>query len=106
MYICKFGLSEGAHVSKGCANDIDRSFKTGVNMPDNGNIIIKGAKGKRIGTQTGDTWETKKAVAAKEKIRKHSKCFGGTLTNKEVWELAKISKMTFYKYLKELQQEQ
>lgn len=29
---------------KGCANDIDRSFKTGVNMPDNGNIIIKGAK--------------------------------------------------------------
>lgn len=62
--------------------------------------------GKRIGTQTGDTWETKKAAAAKEVIRKHSKCFGGTLTNKEVWELAKISKMTFYKYLKELQQEQ
>ena len=44
MYICKFGLSEGAHVPKCCANDIDRSFKTGVNMPDNGNIIIKGAK--------------------------------------------------------------
>ena len=37
-------MSEGAHVPKGCANDIDRSFKTGVNMPDNGNIIIKGAK--------------------------------------------------------------
>lgn len=44
MYICKFGLSEGARVPSGCANDIDRSFKTGVNMPDNGNIIIKGAK--------------------------------------------------------------
>lgn len=63
-------------------------------------------KGKRIGTQTGDTWETKKAAAAKEIIRKHNKDFGGNLTNEETWTLAGISKMSFYKYKKELQQEQ
>lgn len=62
--------------------------------------------GKRIGTQKGDTWETKKAAAAKEIIRKHCKRFGGSLSNEETWKLAGISKMTFYKYLKELQQDQ
>lgn len=62
--------------------------------------------GKRIGTQTGDTWETKKAAAAKEVIKKHNKDFGGNLTNEETWTLAGISKMSFYKYKKELQQEQ
>lgn len=62
--------------------------------------------GKRIGAQKGDTWETKKAAAAKEIIKKHNKDFGGNLTNKETWTLAGISKMSFYKYKKELQQEQ
>lgn len=62
--------------------------------------------GKRIGAQKGDTWETKKAAAAKEIIRKHCKRFGGSLSNEETWKLAGISKMTFYKYLKELQQDQ
>lgn len=61
--------------------------------------------GKQIGTQAGDTWQTKKAMAAKDIIQKHSKSFGGTLTNEEVWKLAGISKMSFYKYLKELKKE-
>ena len=43
---------------------------------------------------------------AKEIIRKHCKRFGGSLSNEETWKLAGISKMTFYKYLKELQQDQ
>lgn len=59
-------------------------------------------RGKRIGTQTGDTWETKKAVAAKEIIKKHNKDFGGSLSNEETWKLAGISKMSFYKYKSEL----
>lgn len=61
--------------------------------------------GKQIGTQPGKTWQTKKEVAAKELIRKHSKTFGGTLTNEEVWTLAGVSKMSFYKYLRELKEE-
>lgn len=62
-------------------------------------------RGERIGTQTGDTWETKKAVASKEIIKKHNKDFGGSLSNEETWKLAGISKMSFYKYKAALKSE-
>ena len=42
---------------------------------------------------------------AKEQIRKYNRDFGGQLTNQETWELIGISKMTFYKYKKEIQEE-
>lgn len=58
--------------------------------------------GKQIGLEKGTKLTTKKSLAAKEVILKHSKDFGGTLTNEEVWKLANISKMTFYKYKNEL----
>ena len=58
--------------------------------------------GKQIGGVKGKGFTTKKEIAAKEIIRKHNRDFGGTLTNQETWELAKISKMTFYKYKAEL----
>lgn len=61
--------------------------------------------GKQIGQKQGAKLNVKKAVTAKEIIRKHNKDFGGSLSNEETWELAKISKMTFYKYKKELMQE-
>lgn len=59
-------------------------------------------KGKQIGQKSGSTFETKKSIEAKKIILKHNKDFGGNLTNEETWCLAKISKMTFYKYKKEL----
>lgn len=62
--------------------------------------------GKQIGQQKGAKLTTKKSIAAKEIIRKHNKDFSGTLTNEETWRLAGISKMTFYKYKKELQQKE
>jgi len=49
--------------------------------------------------------KVKKAEPAKEIIRKHNKDFGGTLNNEETWKLAGISRMTFYKYKKELIEE-
>lgn len=58
--------------------------------------------GKQIGQKSGATFETKKAKEAKTIILKHNKSFGGTLTNQETWVLAGITKMTFYKYKKEL----
>lgn len=61
--------------------------------------------GKQIGGVKGKGFTTKKEIAAKEIIRKHNRDFGGTLTNQETWELAKISKMTFYKYKSELMKE-
>lgn len=45
------------------------------------------------------------AAGAKEIILKHNKTFGGTSTNQETWELAKINRMTFYKYKKEFLEE-
>jgi len=61
--------------------------------------------GKQIGQLTGARFETKKAIKAKELIKKYNKDFSGTLSNEETWKLIGITKMTFYKYKKELQQE-
>ena len=58
--------------------------------------------GKQIGLEKGTKLTTKKSLSAKEIIRKHNKDFGGSLSNEETWSLAGISKMTFYKYKKEL----
>lgn len=61
--------------------------------------------GKQIGRATGTKIETKKAKATKELIKKHSKTFGGSLTDKEVMELAKVHKETYYIYKKQLKEE-
>lgn len=61
--------------------------------------------GKQIGQMAGRKLNVKKALPAKEIIKKHNKAFGGTLSNKETWKLAGITKVTFYKYKKELLQE-
>ena len=65
---------------------------------------IKTAKldGKQIGRRVGAEITTKKSVAAKEIIRKHSKSFGGTLTDKDCMKLAGISRNRFYKYKAEI----
>lgn len=61
--------------------------------------------GKQIGQRQGAKLKVKKEAPAKEIIRKHNKNFGGQLTNEETWMLAGISKMTFYKYLREMKEE-
>ena len=53
----------------------------------------------------GKTLTTKKSIAAKEVIRKHSKSFGGDLDNKELMKLAGITEPTLLKYKKEIRQE-
>lgn len=58
--------------------------------------------GKQIGLKPGTKLTTKKSIEAKEKIRKYNRDFNGTLTNEETWTLIGISKMSFYKYKKEL----
>ena len=69
-------------------------------------MAVAKANGKRIGRQTGDKVITAKSIEAKKIILKHSKKFNGTLNDKEVMALAKISKATFYGYVKELISEQ
>ena len=65
-------------------------------------MLVAKANGKRIGNAKGDKLVTKKSIAAKEMIKKHSKDFLGTLTDKEVITLAKVSKNSYYKYKREL----
>ncbi len=45
---------------------------------------------------------TKKSLAAKEIIRKHSRDFNGTLSDVEVMQLTGLSRNTYYKYKREL----
>ena len=59
-------------------------------------------KGKQIGQPKGAKLTTKKSIAAKEIIQKHSKDFNGTLSDAEVMKLCGIARGTFYKYKREL----
>lgn len=61
--------------------------------------------GKQIGRQQGSTVTTKKSIAAKKVILKHSKDFGGSLTDPEVMQLTGLARNTYYKYKRELRQE-
>lgn len=58
--------------------------------------------GKQIGQRTGAKLITKKSIAAKEVILKHSKDFGGTLADVDVMKLIGIARNTYYKYKSEL----
>ena len=61
--------------------------------------------GKQIGQVKGAKLTTKKSVAAKEVIRKHSKDFGGNLDDAEVIKLTGCSRNSYYKYKRELKNE-
>ncbi len=58
--------------------------------------------GKQIGMQPGIKLTTKKSIAAKEIIQKHSKDFSGTLSDAEVMKLVGIGRNSYYKYKREL----
>ncbi len=58
--------------------------------------------GKQIGQRPGNKLIVKKAAPAKEKIKKYSKDFDGTLPDIEVMKLVGVSRNTYYKYKREL----
>lgn len=60
--------------------------------------------GKQIGQRKGAKLTTKKSVAAKEIIRKHSQDFNGTLNDMEVMQLTGLARNTYYKYKRELRE--
>ena len=60
--------------------------------------------GKQIGQRQGVKLVTKKSLAAKEIIQKHSKDFCGTLDDSEVMKLTGLSRNTYYKYKRELKE--
>lgn len=58
--------------------------------------------GKEIGHKAGTKLVTKKSIAAKELIRKHSRDFDGQLNDLECIKLTGISRNSYYKYKKEI----
>ncbi len=58
--------------------------------------------GKQVGQAAGAKLITKKSIASKEIILKHSKDFNGTLSDIDVITLAGISRNTFYLYKRQL----
>lgn len=61
--------------------------------------------GKQIGGVEGKKLTTKKSIKSKELIRKYSKDFDGSLTDKDTMKLIGIARNSYYKYKKELVQE-
>ena len=62
--------------------------------------------GKQIGQKQGAKLTTKKSITAKETIKKHSKDFDGTLADADVMTLTGLSRNTYYKYKREIKEEQ
>lgn len=62
--------------------------------------------GKQIGQPQGSRLTTKKSIQAKEEIIKYSRDFKGSLKDAEVIKLIGLSRNTYYKYKKELIEEQ
>lgn len=62
--------------------------------------------GKQIGIIKGTKLTTKKSVASKEIILKHSKDFNGTLDDSDVMKLTGLARNTYYKYKRDLKEEQ
>lgn len=58
--------------------------------------------GKQIGLQKGTQLTTKKSVASKAIIMKHSKDFYGTLNDADCMKLTGLARNTYYKYKREL----
>lgn len=60
--------------------------------------------GKQIGRRQDAKIVTKKSLAAKAIILKHSQDFNGSLTDMEVMQLTGLARNTYYKYKRELRQ--
>ena len=68
-------------------------------------MLTAKANGKQIGQIKGTKLTTKKSITAKEKIKEYSKAFNGTLRDEDVMKLVGITRVTYYKYKKEIKEE-
>lgn len=69
---------------------------------------IESAKlnGKQIGQRQGAKLTTKKSISAKKEMKKYCKDFGGKLNDTECMRMLGLARNTYYKYKKELKEEQ
>lgn len=78
-------------------NDLHQRTKEGIETAR--------LNGKQIGQKQGARLTTKKSIASKEIILKHSKDFNGSLNDNEMMILTGLSRNTYYKYKRELKGE-
>lgn len=69
-------------------------------------LVTAKLNGKQIGRASGTKVTTKKSVLAKAEIQKKARDFGGTYTDKDLIKVLGIARNTYYRYKKELLQEQ
>lgn len=62
--------------------------------------------GKQVGRTEGAKVTTKKSIQAKETILKHSQDFNGTLNDIDCMKLTGLARNTYYKYKRELKEEE
>ena len=65
-------------------------------------LVTAKANGKQIGQAKGTKLTTKKSIEKKELIKKYCKDFGGSLSDKDTMKLLGIARNTYYKYKKEM----
>ena len=88
------------------ATDTRKRVSEGMKATQEKNILLPENERIQIGLQKGTKLITKKSIEAKKIILKNSKDFNGKNTDLEVMKIANISRNSYYKYKKELQEEQ
>ena len=83
----------------------DLSIRTSKGIEAKRKEAEKNNKKFKIGREAGAKVTTKKSIEAKKEIQRLSKDFNGSNKDKEVIEILKINRNTYYKYKKELVQE-
>ena len=69
-------------------------------------LLTARLNGKQVGRRKGDGFETKKAREAKRVISTHCKAFGGMLDDTECMKLTGLARNTYYKYKRQIREEQ
>ena len=68
-------------------------------------LVTAKLNGKQIGQKPGAKLNVKKAEIVKERILELSKEFNGTLSDKDVMQIVRVARNTYYKYKRELKEE-
>ena len=85
--------------------DLHKRISEGIATTKQNNAALPLEQQKRIGRRTGEKIETKRAKDMKEKMRRHLKYYDGSMMDKEFMEAYRLSRKTFYKYKKQLREE-
>lgn len=66
-------------------------------------LLTAKLNGKQVGLQKGQKLTTKKSVKVKEQIKKLSRDFNGSMTDREVMDLVHVARNTYYRYKAKLE---